>query len=454
MRNELIGRALRGLKSPGTKRLAAVLLLAAPAAAQIHVDASAAPGGDGQTWQTAFKTLEEAFSVASPGNRVWVADGVYTPTVERSPGDPRSVAFTPPPGVRMFGGFAGDELTLAERAGLVRQTVLSGELGVPGDPRDNARNVVILEGNGARHTVDGFTIRGGYADGTGMSRGGGAISIQLGVKTIRGCNFTDNSGRVGGAILVGISVIEIDRCTFDGNSAERLGGALYATADFSATNCRFTRNVARQRGGAVYANQGLLDVEDVPRTRFQNCVFFDNLAMVGGAAFVGDPAGVIASGKVAFSGCTFVGNGALLNGGAIGTLATTTAALVDVHNSIIWGNRSVGEVSLGGAPVHFRNIGWSIVEGGWAGPGVLDVDPLFVDQAARIVELRPGSPAIDAGANDRILRDENDLNGDGDEFERTPFDLSGQPRRRDDPQTPDTGAGAAPLVDMGAYEFD
>ena len=449
MRNALIGRPSRGLK-----RFTAALLLAAPASAQIHVDASAAAGGDGQTWQTAFRTIEDAFAVASPGNRIWVAAGVYTPTIERSPGDPRSVAFTPPPGVRMFGGFEGNETTLAGRAGLVRETVLSGELGAPGDPRDNARNVVVLEGNGARHTVDGFTIRGGYADGSGMARGGGAITIQLGIKTIRGCYFTENSGRVGGAILTGISVVTVDACTFDGNAAERLGGALYATADFSVTNCRFTRNIARQRGGAVYANQGLTDIEDVPRTRFQNCVFLDNLAMNGGAAFVGDPAGPVAAGEVAFSGCTFLGNGALLGGGAIGTSATPNGAFVDLHNSILWGNRSVGAVSLGGAAVHFRNIGWSVVEGGWPGPGIVDADPLFVDQGARLVELSPGSPAIDAGANDRVLRDLNDLDGDGDLFERTPIDLSGGARRLDDPLTPDTGAGPAPVVDMGAYEFD
>jgi len=449
MRNALIGRPPRGLK-----RFAAALLLAAPAAGQIHVDASAAPGGDGQSWQTAFQTIEDAFAVASPGNRVWVAAGVYTPTIEREPGDPRSVAFTLPPGVRIFGGFEGHETTLASRAGLVRETVLSGELGDPGDRRDNARNVVVLEGNGVRHTVDGFTIRGGHADGAAMARGGGAISIQLGIKTIRGCYFTDNSGTVGGAILTGVSVVTLDACTFDRNSAVRLGGALYATTDFSVTNCRFTRNVARQRGGAVYANQGQTDGEGVPRTRFQNCLFLDNLAMNGGAAFVGDPAGPVAAGKVAFSGCTFLGNGALVNGGAIGTFMALNDVLVDVHNSILWGNRSSGAVSLGGNPTHYRSVGWSIVEGGWSGPGIVDADPLFTDEAARIVTLRPGSPAIDAGANDRVLRDLNDLDGDDDLVERTPLDLAGGARRLDDPQTPDTGAGPAPVVDMGAYEFD
>ncbi len=32
-------------------------------------------------------------------------------------------------------------------------------------------------------------------------------------------------------------------------------------------------------------------------------------------------------------------------------------------------------------------------------------------------------------------------------------DLDGRPRFVDDPETPDTGSGEAPIVDMGPYEF-
>ena len=54
--------------------------------------------------------------------------------------------------------------------------------------------------------------------------------------------------------------------------------------------------------------------------------------------------------------------------------------------------------------------------------------------------------------------DTADLDNDGDTAERTPFDLAGDPRFVDDPDTPDTGVAAdlpdyPEIVDMGAYEF-
>ena len=49
--------------------------------------------------------------------------------------------------------------------------------------------------------------------------------------------------------------------------------------------------------------------------------------------------------------------------------------------------------------------------------------------------------------------DEFDLDQDGDTDEPIPFDLDGNPRFVDDPDTDDTGHGTPPIVDMGAYEF-
>jgi hypothetical protein len=65
---------------------------------------------------------------------------------------------------------------------------------------------------------------------------------------------------------------------------------------------------------------------------------------------------------------------------------------------------------------------------------------------------RLGSPAIDSGDNALIARDLFDLDGDGNVLEPTPFDAAGNLRRVDVPSAPDTGIGAAPLVDIGAFE--
>lgn len=434
--------------------LALALALTAPARAQIHVDHAAPPGGDGQSWATAFQSLDDALAIATPGRHVWVAVGTYVPTVEVTPGDPRSRSFAPGPGVRLFGGFDGTETFLADRAGLFRDTVLSGDLGQPGFPLDNARNVVRLEGNGAIHVVDGFRIADGYADGTGLTRGGGGIAMQLGTKTIRNCLIEDNRGKVGAGLLSQISITSIDRCTFRNNAAFERGGAVYATTTFSVTGCVFEGNKARFRGGAVHATQGTQDIEQVPVTRFQNCLFRDNIANNGGAAFVGDPSGPVAAGEVVWSNCTFTRNLSVIGAGAIGTNDPFSPGIVvDVRNSILWGNLSLAAIGeLGGDPRHFRSVDHSIVEGGWPGAGNMDQDPLFVAPKRGDLRVMESSPAVDAGRNDGVLRDGNDLDGDADFVERTPFDITGAPRRRDAVRSADVGTGLAPLVDIGAYE--
>lgn len=44
------------------------------------------------------------------------------------------------------------------------------------------------------------------------------------------------------------------------------------------------------------------------------------------------------------------------------------------------------------------------------------------------------------------------MDDDLDVAEPIPYDLDGNPRFADDPAVTDTGAGTAPIVDIGAYE--
>lgn len=81
-----------------------IFLVSAPAAAQPfdnvwHVDEDA-PGGNGLGWSTAFNNLQDALDEADDAqiplgsDLIKVAQGVYIPTVETSPADPRSVTFS------------------------------------------------------------------------------------------------------------------------------------------------------------------------------------------------------------------------------------------------------------------------------------------------------------------------------------------------------------------------
>ncbi len=86
-------------------------------------------------------------------------------------------------------------------------------------------------------------------------------------------------------------------------------------------------------------------------------------------------------------------------------------------------------------------------------------NPDFTNAAARMLTLQGTSPCIDAAKNGNILKDWTDLDEDGSTGgaggEKTPFDFSGiTARRLDDPNTPDSGPGNPPIVDMGAFEFE
>jgi len=104
-------------------------------------------------------------------------------------------------------------------------------------------------------------------------------------------------------------------------------------------------------------------------------------------------------------------------------------------NCIFWGDSSEEIIVLLGT----TTVTYSDVQGGFPGTGNIDGDPLFVDPDNGDLRLQAGSPCIDAGDNTAVT-------------EGITTDLDGNPRFLDVPETPDTGNGTLPIVDMGAYE--
>jgi hypothetical protein len=168
-------------------------------AARCHVDAGAASAThDGQGWATAYTDLQDALRDATC-TEVWVAQGVYVPV---TPADAnsvsnaeRAISFVIPPGVAVYGGFAGDETSRDARDPAAHPTVLSGDIdrndahagnsGIDATIDDiagsNSQHVVMMDGVsgapvGNSTVLDGFTITGGDA---GVVQQGAQSPIQI-----------------------------------------------------------------------------------------------------------------------------------------------------------------------------------------------------------------------------------------------------------------------------------
>ncbi len=293
--------------------------------------------------------------------------------------------------------------------------------------------------------------------GTG-SASGGAVYNNDGVLLMSDCvvsgnaAFNDFGGSGGGIKGSGVFV----RCTFENNTVSAGDSASGGGADGSGVfvDCDFVGNQTTAGGFAGASSGGLRGGGLVVGCRFIDneadgrnyeayggglwgggliidCLFQGNRAVVDQGLQQAFGGGLRASDGSTIVNCTFVDNEAI--GGSV--VYSHEDDEVAVHNSIFWGNTGL---QVDGANV---TISYSNVQGGFAGEGNIDADPLFVDEAAGDFRLSPGSPCIDAG--DNTAQPVHCLLSD----------LDGNERLVDDPNTRDTGLGRAPIVDMGAYEF-
>ncbi|NUQ26806.1 MAG: hypothetical protein HUU34_22920, partial [Saprospiraceae bacterium] len=103
--------------------------------------------------------LQQALELVSYGDTIWVAQGIYRPTLTPD----RSISFVIPNGVSILGGFNGSEIEAIQRNWEVSPTTLSGDIGVQGDSLDNSYHVIRIFGADSTTLIDGFVITHGYA---------------------------------------------------------------------------------------------------------------------------------------------------------------------------------------------------------------------------------------------------------------------------------------------------
>ncbi len=242
-------RGANGLRlsfgGPGPLRSAAVrvflgavlsaCLSFAAVAGVIYVVPGGSGGNTGADWANA-KDLAPALAGASgagAGSELWVKSGTYKPGTTGL-ADPRTGTFALKTEVALYGGFAGTETARTQRNSdpATNGTILTGDLaGNDGanfaNNGENSYHVVTGDATDATAILDGFTVRGGNANGGGAVSAGGGMYTLSGNPTLTNVTFSRNSAWYGGGIYNDHSSPTLTTVTFSGNSAVGDGGGMY-----------------------------------------------------------------------------------------------------------------------------------------------------------------------------------------------------------------------------------
>lgn len=330
--------------------------------APVDYNGSPIDGAWSSTDKAKLVTLEEALQQAQPGDEIWVQG---FEEIRKNSVDYRQVYLAPKEGwtlkagVKLYGGFKGNETSLEQRATLGKaynfacRSILSGDISMNDTidhvnlisssnalRADNAEHVLTMNldnsaSNNKNETVsvlDGFTIVGGHAS----ENGGGVL-----VKGHRefSCAY------------------RIERCFFFNNYAVQNGGAIYVDAYAG----KLTANESYINQCVVYNNEAGLIAE---------------VANKGGGIYIAGKGTVVNTSifNNENGGVRISPNASVLNS----TIARNTVAGVDltvsggandnakVVNTVVWGNTTLFSEFTPG----FRNSSYHEVEG--EGPNRVD----------------------------------------------------------------------------------
>ena len=230
--------------------------------------------------------------------------------------------------------------------------------------------------NSGTATLTSTTLSNGMSP-LGEGRGEGVYND--GTVTLTNCAILNNSDQEQGAGIYNNNSATLTNCTLTNDSSVQGGGiANYKT--LTVTNCTIA-NCGGERGGGIL-NSGSAE--------FVDCTLTANVAQNAGGA-------IDNQGTVTMTNCTATGN-SVGNAGPGGVIAG--AAGVTLVNCIFYGDSAfVGsEIDTTG----IATVTYSDIEGGYAGLGNINSDPLLSVLASnggltQTMALGNGSPCFGAG---------------------------------------------------------
>jgi len=414
----------------------------------IYVSKTASGLNDGSSWANAYTNLTDALNNASENSQLWVASGTYNPHLTL-----RTATFEiEKPGLKIYGGFAGTETTIADRTYGANPTILSGDLqdddvNVAGFVSsyanatrngDNSYHLINITANGNNLLLDGLTISDAHTNVSGTEIGGAILKDKTVANlTLKNCIIKDNVSRNTNAGLL---------AEFNLNNASGVRGSLVIE------NCKFINNMSRGATG-IYA---YVRVNTNVNITIVNSLFEANIATDLSSTYKGLGAsaswirnmGTNSDVNVHIANNTYVNNidqsttyiesstGVV----AISKTGSSGAINATISNSIFWGNKGVSNAVANSVNNLYEYnpttmlVSNSISEIGFTDTSITSTistnnsNPMFADEANNDFTLQSGSPAINTGDNTRVLSGmTTDLLGKQRIFNTT--------------------------VDMGAYEF-
>lgn len=322
----------------------------------IRVTTSGNNGNNGSSWANAKLTVQAAITAAASGDQVWVKAGTYVENI------------TLKSGVALYGGFAGTETALTERAGFPRAYRAVDETALDGN---NTSRVINIADNASSYTrIDGFTIRNGKAPESYYNFGGGIRCV-------------------GGEAVITNNIIVDNRAEWSWYSGDSRGGGIYCE-DSGATisNNLICNNYAANYGGGIACNGGYPTI--INNRMIENNVGYGG-SNGGGIACYNGMEGYIANN-------TIVKN---LGGNGGGIFCDGDSSSYMVNNIVAFNTNGIYNGSGNGIPELHYNCVYGNTDYDYSGisAGATDFsdDPLLASVEWNELHIQANSPCKDAG---------------------------------------------------------
>lgn len=340
--------------------------------------------GDGSSWANASgdlqKMIDELAAVDAPGE-VWVAAGTYRPTTQIIEGVQYAASFRMRDGINVYGGFAGGEISKADRTKGSMPWIYSNETVLLGADYDD-KSAEWIENNSqwnvissSRHVVwfapmsgedsfkyatvlDGVTIKGGAANGgEGVDNfatdKGGGVYMELNA-TLQNCVVAENTAKDnGGGVYVKNG--RVIGCLIYNNSAVENGGGVFVENAGLVLRSMITDNSATN-GAAVYLDKNNSTDSFHPEYLILSTSVVSNNTATGNGAVYCNESGMLLQNTIVNNNCPSTVDASNPNSSQTGGLYINKYAYV--INSVLWNNQigglNVPMYALGAAAENVR----------------------------------------------------------------------------------------------------